>query len=75
MRLQPQTDVGTMVTLKLNLPNTKQNLKVGGVVSRTGAGRQAAVRFAQLTPVLMDSLEDFIGGDPQKPIESSWFNV
>ena len=58
--------------IELILPSSKKNLKLSGVVVRTGAGHQVAVQFSQLTPALRDSLEDYVGSVDTEPVESAW---
>lgn len=72
MRLFPQPEVETTLAIELMLPTSKQPLKLDGVVVRSGAGRQVALRFVHLTAAQRDLLEDYVGSPDTEVVESSW---
>ena len=75
LRVFPQPDVGTAVGVEFLLPRARQQLKLAGVVARTGSSHQAAVQFPHLTPAQRDSLEDYIGSVDSQPVESGWMRT
>jgi CheY-like chemotaxis protein len=72
MRLFPQPEVGAKASVELILPTSKQSLKLEAVVVRTGAGRQVAVQFSQLTAAQRDLLEDYVGSPETEVVQSGW---
>lgn len=75
MRLFPQPEGGTAVTVDLILPKSNNTLKLEGVVVRTGGSRQVAIQFSRLTPAQRDSLEDFVSSEDSQPVEPGWMRV
>jgi CheY-like chemotaxis protein len=62
LKISPQPERGTAVSVELLLPGQRNSLILKGVVARTGPGDQVAVRFVYIGKELQERLEIFVSG-------------